>query len=135
MPFGTALGLTRQWVETFLTEEENRDKNPTTETAGLILSPQWGMPMSTSQHSQVSIVPGICRREPDRPDPVYKPTIGLKAVAEMLDCSAEHCRRLAEAKPTTVKGSETERPTSGNQFQPLGKTPHRGARLGYLSTP
>ena len=46
--------------------------------------------MSTSQHSQLSIVPGIGRREePEPSDGRYEPTIGLKAVAKILDCSAE----------------------------------------------
>ena len=59
--------------------------------------------MSTSQHSQLSIVPGIVRQE--TPEPCgreYEPTIGLKAVARILDCSAEQCRRLAEAKRIPV---------------------------------
>ena len=44
--------------------------------------------MSTSQHSQLSIVPGIGRREePEPSDGRYEPTIGLKAVAKILDCS------------------------------------------------
>ena len=63
--------------------------------------------MSTSQHSQLAIVPGIGRREESersdqRPDQGYEPTIGLKAVAKILDCSAEQCRRLAEAKKIPV---------------------------------
>jgi len=59
--------------------------------------------MSTSQHSQLSIVPGIGRREePEPSDGRYEPTIGLKAVAKILDCSAEQCRRLAEAKKIPV---------------------------------
>ena len=59
--------------------------------------------MSTSQHSQLSIVPGISRREESEPsDGRYEPTIGLKAVAKILDCSAEQCRRLAEAKKIPV---------------------------------
>ena len=59
--------------------------------------------MSTSQHSQLSIVPGIGRREESEPsDGRYEPTIGLKAVAKILDCSAEQCRRLAEAKKIPV---------------------------------
>lgn len=59
--------------------------------------------MSTSQHSQLSIVPGIGRREePEQSDGRYEPTIGIKAVANILDCSAEQCRRLAEAKKIPV---------------------------------
>jgi hypothetical protein len=63
--------------------------------------------MSTSQHSQLSIVPGIGLREEPDPSgsgykPGYEPTIGLKAVAKILDCSAEQCRRLAEAKKIPV---------------------------------
>jgi len=63
--------------------------------------------MSTSQHSQLSIVPGIgLREEPDASgsgyEPGYEPTIGLKAVAKILDCSSEQCRRLAEAKKIPV---------------------------------
>ena len=59
--------------------------------------------MSTSQHSQLSIVPGVGR--PQEPEPAaggYDPTIGLKAVAKILNCSAEQCRRLAEAKKIPV---------------------------------
>ena len=53
----------------------------------------------SSQHSQLSIVPGIGRQEdPDPSYSGYEPTIGLKAVAKILNCSAEQCRRLAEAK-------------------------------------
>jgi hypothetical protein len=59
--------------------------------------------MSTSQHSQISIVPGAGRREQtEQPDNGFEPTIGLKAVAKILDCSAEQCRRLAEAKKIPV---------------------------------
>ena len=59
--------------------------------------------MSTSQHSQLSIVPGVGRREqPEQGDNGFEPTIGLKAVAKILDCSAEQCRRLAEAKKIPV---------------------------------
>ena len=59
--------------------------------------------MLTSQHSQVSIVPGIGRREEfEQFDGTYEPTIGLKAVAKILNCSAEQCRRLAEAKKIPV---------------------------------
>jgi hypothetical protein len=43
----------------------------------------------SSQHSQLSIVPGIGRPEdPDPSDSGYEPTIGLKAVAKILNCSA-----------------------------------------------
>jgi hypothetical protein len=57
----------------------------------------------SSQHSQLSIIPGIGRREePESPDSGYEPTIGLKAVAKILNCSAEQCRRLAEAKKIPV---------------------------------
>ncbi len=50
--------------------------------------------MSTSQHSQISMVPGIGRREnPEQSDAGYEPTIGLKAVAKILNCSAEPGRR------------------------------------------
>jgi hypothetical protein len=59
--------------------------------------------MSTSHLSQLSIVPGIARQEePETADRGYEPTIGLKAVAKILDCSAEQCRRLAEAKKIPV---------------------------------
>ena len=63
--------------------------------------------MSTSQHSPLSIVAGIGRREElersdQRSDQGYEPTIGLKTVAKILDCSAEQCRRLAEAKKIPV---------------------------------
>ena len=59
--------------------------------------------MSASQQSQLSIVPDIGRREQaETTDREYEPTIGLKAVAKILDCSAEQCRRLAEAKRIPV---------------------------------
>jgi len=59
--------------------------------------------MSTSQHSQLSIVPGIGRRkESESSDGRYEPTIALKAVAKIMDSSAEQCRRLAEAKKIPV---------------------------------
>jgi hypothetical protein len=59
--------------------------------------------MSTSQHSQLSIVPGIARRDGlEILEREYEPTIGLKAIAKILDCSAEQCRRLAEAKKIPV---------------------------------
>ena len=48
-------------------------------------------------------MPGVSRREPaEAIDREYEPTIGLKAVAKILDCSAEQCRRLAEAKRIPV---------------------------------
>jgi hypothetical protein len=50
--------------------------------------------MSTSQHSPLSIVPGIgLQHRPEAFDRECEPTIGLKAVAKILDCSAEQCRR------------------------------------------
>ncbi len=59
--------------------------------------------MSTSQHSQLSVVPGIGQREdPEPSDGGYEPTIGLKTVAKILNCSSEQCRRLAEAKKIPV---------------------------------
>jgi hypothetical protein len=59
--------------------------------------------MSASQHSQLSIVPGASQHEqPEPADPGFEPTIGLKAVARILNCSAEQCRRLAEAKKIPV---------------------------------
>lgn len=59
--------------------------------------------MSASQQSQLSIVPDISRREQaETTDRGYEPTIGLKAVAKILDCSTEQCRRLAEAKRIPV---------------------------------
>jgi hypothetical protein len=89
-------------METFLTEEENRDKNPATAVAGSS-GAAVEYAMSTSQLSQLSIVPGIARQEePETADRGYEPTIGLKAVAKILDCSAEQCRRLAEAKKIPV---------------------------------
>src|ERR1700752_3272068 len=55
--------------------------------------------MSTSQHSQLSIAPGIGRRKESEPsDGRYEPTIGLKAVAKILDCSAEQCRRAGRGQ-------------------------------------
>ena len=59
--------------------------------------------MSASQHSQLSIVPGTRRHEQlEQAQPGFEPTIGLKAVAQILNCSAEQCRRLAEAKKIPV---------------------------------
>jgi hypothetical protein len=59
--------------------------------------------MSTSQHSQLSILPGDSRRERlERTDNEFEPTIGLREVAKILDCSAEQCRRLAEAQKIPV---------------------------------
>jgi hypothetical protein len=59
--------------------------------------------MSTSQHSQILMVPGIGQREdPEQSGARYEPTIGLKAVAKILNCSPEQCRRLAEAKKIPV---------------------------------
>ena len=59
--------------------------------------------MSTSQQPQLSIVPGVSRREPaETADREYEPTIGLKSVAKILDCSAEQCRRLAESRRIPV---------------------------------
>jgi hypothetical protein len=49
------------------------------------------------------MVPGIGRREEfEQFDGTYEPTIGLEAVAKILNCSAEQCRRLAEAKKIPV---------------------------------
>jgi hypothetical protein len=48
---------------------------------------------STSQHSHLLIVPGIARQEePETADRGYEPMIALKAVAKILDCSAEQRR-------------------------------------------
>lgn len=59
--------------------------------------------MSTSQHSPLSVVSGIgLQHRPEESDRECEPTIGLKAVAKILDCSAEQCRRLAEAKKIPV---------------------------------
>lgn len=59
--------------------------------------------MSTSQHSQLPLVPGMGHHEqPEQPGNGFEPTIGLKAVAKILDCSAEQCRRLAQAKKIPV---------------------------------
>ena len=59
--------------------------------------------MSTSQHSQLSIVPGIGQPEEPKPsDGGFEPTIGLKTVAKILNCSSEQYRRLAEAKKIPV---------------------------------
>jgi hypothetical protein len=87
---------------TLLTEEEKWDKT----RQEMLQAPSAAAveyAMSTSQHSQRSVVPGIVR--PEEPEPSghgYEPTIGLKAVARILDCSAEQCRRLAEAKKIPV---------------------------------
>ena len=59
--------------------------------------------MSTSPHSQLPPVPGMGQHEqPEQSDNGFEPTIGLKAVAKILDCSAEQCRRLAAAKKIPV---------------------------------
>jgi hypothetical protein len=48
-------------------------------------------------------VPGTSRHElPEQAAPGFEPTIGLKAVAKILNCSAEQCRRLADAKKIPV---------------------------------
>jgi len=54
--------------------------------------------MSTSQHTQLSIAPRNGRHvQPEQSIDGCEPTIGLKAVAKILNCSPEQCRRLAEA--------------------------------------
>jgi len=59
--------------------------------------------MSSSHHSHLSIVPGSSGQEdPDPSGNGFEPTIGLKAVAKILNCSPEQCRRLAEAKKIPV---------------------------------
>jgi hypothetical protein len=58
--------------------------------------------MSTSQHSHLSIVSGIGREKSEPSDGGYEPTIGLRTVAKILNCSAKPCRRLAEAKKIPV---------------------------------
>jgi hypothetical protein len=59
--------------------------------------------MSTSQHSQLLLVPGSGRHEQnEQSGSGVEPTIGLKAVAKILNCSTEQCRRLAEAKKIPV---------------------------------
>lgn len=59
--------------------------------------------MSTSQMLQLSIVPeASARMRPDRANDPFEPTIGLKEVSKILNCSAEQCRRLALAKKIPV---------------------------------
>lgn len=59
--------------------------------------------MSTSQLSQLSIVPEpIGRGRPERVNGGFEPTIGLKEVAKILNCSTEQCRRLAQEKKIPV---------------------------------
>lgn len=59
--------------------------------------------MSTSQVPQLSIVPEpSARMTPDRANEAFEPTIGLKEVSRILNCSAEQCRRLALAKKIPV---------------------------------
>jgi hypothetical protein len=54
--------------------------------------------MSTSQPSELLLVPRTTYREqPETPANGCEPTIGLKEVAEILNCSVEQCRRLAQA--------------------------------------
>lgn len=59
--------------------------------------------MSTSQAPQLSIVPEpSARMRSDRANDAFEPTIGLKEVSRILNCSAEQCRRLALAKKIPV---------------------------------
>ena len=59
--------------------------------------------MSTSQLSQLSIVPESLRRTRSEPiNDVFEPTIGLKEVSRILNCSPEQCRRMALAKKIPV---------------------------------
>lgn len=54
--------------------------------------------MSTSQAPQLSIVPEpISRMRSKLENDAFEPTIGLKEVSKILNCSAEQCRRLALA--------------------------------------
>lgn len=55
--------------------------------------------MSSSQLPQLSIVSEpIARARSERVNGGFEPTIGLREVAKILNCSAEQCRRLAQAK-------------------------------------
>jgi hypothetical protein len=55
--------------------------------------------MSTSQLPQLSIVSEPAGRgRSERVNAGFEPTIGLREVAKILNCSAEQCRRLAQAK-------------------------------------
>jgi hypothetical protein len=59
--------------------------------------------MSASQLSELSIVPEVIERTRfERAGNGFEPTIGLKEVAKILDCSAEQCRRLAQAQKIPV---------------------------------
>jgi hypothetical protein len=58
--------------------------------------------MSASQHSQPSVLSFDRRDQPQQPSTEFEPTIGLKAVAKILSCSAEQCRRLAQARTIPV---------------------------------
>src|SRR5450432_2603845 len=58
--------------------------------------------MSASQHSQPSVLSFDRRDHPQQPSTEFEPTIGLKAVAKILSCSAEQCRRLAQARTIPV---------------------------------
>jgi len=59
--------------------------------------------MSTSQHLSLARVTAIDRREQsEQTTREFEPTIGLKAIAKILNCSAEQCRRLAQARKIPV---------------------------------
>ena len=59
--------------------------------------------MSTSQLSQLSIVPELIQRaRSEQLNHAFEPTIGPKEVAKILNCSPEQCRRLAQAKKIPV---------------------------------
>jgi hypothetical protein len=69
------VGLVGQLMRPVLTEGEKRDKNWARGAAGPTCSP--AEHAMSSQHSQLSIAPGIGRREePEPSDSGYEPTIG-----------------------------------------------------------
>ena len=59
--------------------------------------------MSTSQLAQLAIMPeSIPRGRAEKVSDAFEPTIGLKEISRILNCSAEQCRRLALAKKIPV---------------------------------
>jgi hypothetical protein len=97
------LPLVGESMRAFLTEAEKRDKNWTRGAAGLICSSCGAcdvQPTFTTINLARHRSAGGSR--PLLSYSGYEPTIGLKAVAKILNCSAEQCRRLAEAKKIPV---------------------------------
>ena len=59
--------------------------------------------MSTSHLAQLAFMPEpMARGRAEIVSDAFEPTIGLKEVSKILNCSAEQCRRLALAKKIPV---------------------------------